>query len=216
MTERLYYTDSYTTTFQAIVVDQFDHNGRPALVLDRTYFYPVSGGQPADAGTLNGVPVQDVYIRETDGAVVHVLSATPSPAEMQGVQGVIDWDRRFDHMQQHTGQHILSQAFIQVADAHTVSFHLSDNSVTIDLNKEQLRPEDVEQAELLANQVIWEDRAIRIREVSPEEAERLALRKVPELESDKLRLVEIEQCDVTACGGTHVSRTGAVGMIKVV
>lgn len=216
MTERLYYTDSYTTTFQAIVVDQFDHNGRPALVLDRTYFYPVSGGQPADAGTLNGVPVQDVYIRETDGAVVHVLSATPSPAEMQGVQGVIDWDRRFDHMQQHTGQHILSQAFIQVADAHTVSFHLSDNSVTIDLNKEQLRPEDVEQAELLANQVIWEDRAICIREVSPEEAERLALRKVPELESDKLRLVEIEQFDVTACGGTHVSRTGAVGMIKVV
>jgi alanyl-tRNA synthetase len=213
MTERLYYADSYTTTFEATVVERLDHDGHTALVLDRTYFYPLSGGQPADAGTINGVPVEDVYIREADGAVVHVLSADLLSDE---VEGVIDWERRFDHMQQHTGQHILSQAFIQAADAHTVSFHLSDNSVTIDLDKEQLRPEEVEQAELLANQIIWEDRPIHVRQVSTEEAERLALRKVPELEADKLRLIEIEQFDVTACGGTHVSRSGAVGMIKIV
>lgn len=213
MTERLYYTDAYTTTFEANVVERFDNNGRTALVLDRTYFYPESGGQPSDRGTLNGVPVDDLYIRESDGAIVHVMSAELWTDE---VQGVIDWERRFDHMQQHSGQHILSQAFIQVAGAHTASFHLSDNSVTIDLDREQLRPEEVQRAEFLANQIIWENRKVSVRQVSPKEAKRLALRKVPELEVDRIRLIEIDQFDVTACGGTHVARTGAVGMIKIV
>ncbi|HSM58229.1 MAG TPA: alanyl-tRNA editing protein [Candidatus Sulfomarinibacteraceae bacterium] len=213
MTERLYYKDAYTRTFDAAVVERFRHEHRTALILDRTYFYPTSGGQPSDRGSINGAPVRDVFIREEDGAIVHLMGGE---VWSDAVQCEINWDRRFDHMQQHTGQHILSQAFIQSADARTVGFHLSDNSVTIDLAREQLRPEEIEQAELLANQIVWEDRPVRIRMISASDAEELALRKIPELDGDTLRLVEIEKFDRTACGGTHVSRTGAVGIIKIV
>lgn len=213
MSDRLYYHDAYRRTFTANVAQRLTHQDLPAVVLDRTCFYPTSGGQPADRGRLDGQDVIDVFIRESDGAIVHLLSGELWENE---VTGHIDWARRFDHMQQHTGQHILSQAFIKVAAAETIGFHLSDDTVTIDLEPAALEPADVEKAELLANEIIWEDRPIQTHIVGEDQARELPLRKVPDLEGDTLRLVEVEGFDLTACGGTHVARTGAVGIVKVV
>lgn len=213
MSGKLYYHNAYQRTFTANVVERFSHEGHPAVVLDQSCFYPTSGGQPADRGKLNDRDVIDVFLRESDGAIVHTLSGELWEDD---VTGEIDWSRRFDHMQQHTGQHILSQAFIKVAGAETVSFHLSDESVTIDLQRATLKPAEIEGAELLANEIIWEDRPIHVHMVSEDQARELPLRKVPDLESDTLRLVEIDGFDLTACGGTHVDRTGAVGLIKIV
>lgn len=212
MSNRLYYQDAYQTRFQARIVERVEEDGRLAVVLDSTYFYPTSGGQPADRGTLNGQPVADVLVRE-DGAVVHLVEGELWSDE---VTGEIDWQRRFDHMQQHTGQHILSQAFIRVAEAETVSFHLGDASATIDLDNDRLQPNQVEAAELLANRIIWENRPVRVSMVSVAEAEQLALRKLPELPGERVRLIDIDQFDLNACGGTHVAHTGEVGMIKIV
>ena len=213
MSDKLYYHDAYQRKFTANVVERFSHDGRPAVVLDQSCFYPTSGGQPADRGALNNQDVVDVFLRESDGAIVHVLAGELWEDE---VSGEIDWARRFDHMQQHTGQHVLSQAFVKIASAETVSFHLSDESVTVDLQRASLKPAEIEGAELLANEIIWEDRPLHIHMVSEEQARELPLRKVPDLESDTLRLVEIEGFDLTACGGTHVDRTGAIGLIKIV
>ncbi len=213
MTQRCFYLDAYTRSFDARVVERTRHDQQPALILDKTYFYPTSGGQPADRGQINGVHVKDVFIRDGDGSVVHVLDGEIWTEE---INGEIDWERRFDHMQQHTGQHILSQAFIQVASARTVGFHLGENSVTIDLNRGDLKPEEIEATESLANQIIWEDRRIRIHMVPVHEAEEMSLRKLPAVDGDTVRLIDIEKFDLTACGGTHVSRTGAVGLVKVV
>lgn len=213
MTDRLYYHNAYRRTFTAGVLERFSNEGQPAVVLDQSCFYPASGGQPADRGRLDGQDVIDVFLRESDGAIVHVLSGDLWENE---VTGEIDWARRFDHMQQHTGQHVLSQAFITVAGAQTVSFHLSEESVTIDLQPANLKPAEVERAELLANEIIWEDRPVQIHMVSESEAHELPLRKVPDLERETLRLVEVEGFDLTACGGTHVARTGAIGLIKIV
>ncbi|MEZ4594668.1 MAG: DHHA1 domain-containing protein [Chloroflexota bacterium] len=213
--KRLYYQNAYTTHFEAIILERVrDNNGQTAVVLDQTYFYPTSGGQPFDTGTINNIPVHEVTIREKDEAILHWLDTTRLWDDK--VTGYINWPRRFDHMQQHTGQHILSQAFIQIAQAETVGFHLSDNSLTIDLNTSQLSPVQVEEAEFLANQIIWQNRPIHIRTVTLEQAQKLALRKLPPVRQGKLRLIEIEKFDLTACGGTHVSQTGAVGMIKIV
>lgn len=213
MSARLYYTDSYICQFQAQIIERVQHKNRLAVVLDKSYFYPTSGGQPADRGVLNGTAVLDVSIRPEDGAVLHWMAG-----ELHGdaVTAEIDWPRRFDHMQQHTGQHILSQGFIQVAEAQTVSFHLSDNSVTIDLDTTSLTPAQVNYVEQLANQVVWENRPIEARFVTLEEAQQLPLRKLPPVEYGRIRLVDIANFDLTACGGTHVSRTGGVGLIKIV
>jgi alanyl-tRNA synthetase len=131
------------------------------------------------------------------------------------VNGQIDWSRRFDHMQQHTGQHILSQAFLRAAETETVSFHLSGDYATIDLKDSGLKPTHIEKAELIANQIIWENRPVTARLVSKEEADSLPLRKIPDIEDDQLRIVEIKEFDLTACGGTHVSHTGEIGLIKI-
>lgn len=211
---RLYYQNAYTTRFEATIVERVREDGQTAVVLDQTYFYPTSGGQPFDTGTINNVPVQNVTIREKDEAILHWLDTTNLWEDK--VIGHINWARRFDHMQQHTGQHILSQSFIQIAQAETVGFHLSDNSLTIDLHTSQLSPTQIEEAEYLANQIIWQNRPIRIRMVTVEQAKKLALRKLPPVRQGNLRLIEIEQFDLTACGGTHVSQTGAVGIIKIV
>ena len=212
---RRYYLDAYKVRFNANILDRVDQNGRVALILDQTYFYPTSGGQPHDTGKINDTLVANVTIRESDGAILHWLKKD-SEIWFDTIKGEIDWTRRFDHMQQHTGQHILSQAFIQTAKAETVSFHLSNNSVTIDLNADNLQPEQINRAEFLANQIIWQNRAIHVREVTLEQAKKLPLRKVPPSRDGKLRLIEIEKFDLTACGGTHVAATGAVGAIKVV
>ncbi len=208
---RLYYTDSYTTVFDAQVVEYTTYNNSPAVVLTQSYFYPTSGGQPFDTGVLNGVPVIDVVLRESDGAVLHVLQQELSRPT---VSGQINWERRFDHMRHHTGQHILSQAFVRLHHAETVGFHLGSDSVTIDLNRASLSQDAVEAAEELANQVVAENRPVRVWYPTDEERERLNLRKVPEVEG-RFRVVDIDGFDMTACGGTHVAHTGEIGLIKV-
>jgi alanyl-tRNA synthetase len=218
MTERLYYSDSYCTDFSARVLECLDSDGSKAVALDRTAFYPTGGGQPHDMGTLNGIPVVDVIEREEDGIVIHVLSSVkPEDVLRPGdqAQGVIDWLRRFDYMQQHTGQHVLSQAFVQTVDADTVGFHLSDDYSTIDLNCNTLTDEDVSRAEALANQIVFDDRPVAAQFVEPEEAAALPLRKAPPAKN-AIRVVQVEGFDWSACGGTHVARTGEIGLIKVV
>ena len=209
MTERLYYNDSYLRDFDADVVETLTHEGRPAVVLDRTAFYPTSGGQPFDVGTLGGVRVVEV-IDTDDGRVVHVLgNALPGGR----VAGQVEWSRRFDHMQQHTGQHVLSAALARIANARTESFHLSADHATIDLARE-LSPGEIAKAEAEANRIVWEDRPIGIRFVSAEQATSLGLRKESKRDGT-LRLIDVQEFDLSACGGTHVSRTGAIGIIAV-
>ena len=218
MTERSYYTDSYHTSFDAQVVEYLVLNDSPAVVLDRTVFYPTSGGQPHDVGTLNGIPVVDVVERAEDQAIIHVFSSTQPEIVMQPgdqVQGEIDWARRFDHMQQHTGQHLLSQAFVQIAEADTVGFHLSDVYSTIDLKHDGLTEDDIARAEGLVNQIIFEDRPVLARFLETDEVATLPLRKTPPAR-DSIRVVQVEGFDWSACGGTHVARTGEIGLVKVV
>jgi alanyl-tRNA synthetase len=214
MTNRLYYTDALLTTFEATVLTSTPLSGSPEgrneVVLDTTAFYPTSGGQPFDAGTLGGRSVLDV-VDGDDGVIRHVLDG-PLDAGAT-VTGAIDWTRRFDHMQQHTGQHILSAAFEQTCGARTESFHLGASSCTIDLARE-VTPNEIAKAETLACDVVFEDRPVRVRFVSEAEAAALPLRKDP-ARAGTLRLIEIEGCDLSACGGTHVPATGRVGVIAV-
>lgn len=217
MTERLYYTDSYQTRFTAQVVERLTWDGHPAVVLDRTAFYPTSGGQPSDRGRLGGINVLGAEMRESDGAIVHILEAPLSEDE---VTGEIDWPRRFDHMQQHTGQHLLSAACEQLLDADTVSFHLGAEVSTIDLNVPRLAREALEAVEERVNRVIWENRPVRACFVRPEEVAALPLRRPPQVEGP-IRLVEVagdeegRPFDLNPCGGTHVARTGEIGLLKV-
>ncbi len=209
MTERLYYTDPYLTEFDAEVLRVEVHEGRPAAVLDRTAFYPTSGGQPFDTGRLNTAAIIDV-VDGDDGVIRHVFEGSIEPGP---VRGTIDWSRRFEHMQQHTGQHLLSAAFERVAGARTESFHLGTIESTIDLNR-TVSPADIERVEDEANRIVWEDRVVGIRFADAEEAVKLPLRKEP-ARSGTLRLIEITGFDMSACGGTHVARTGAIGSIVV-
>ena len=206
---RIYYTDAYCRSFDARVVRAFTYDGRPAVTLDRTAFYPTSGGQPFDLGALGDVPVVDVV--DVEGDVVHVLSS-PLP-EGAAVRGQIDWARRFDHMQQHTGQHVLSAALVRVCNAATVSFHLGSDVSTIDLSA-VVAPADVERAVDEANRIVWADEEVAIRFASDTEAKALPLRKESARQGE-LRLVEVPGFDLSACGGTHVARTGAIGAIAV-
>ena len=209
MTQRIYYTDAYCRSFDAVVIRALDHGGRPAAVLDRSAFYPTSGGQPFDLGVLGGATVVDVV--DAAGEVVHVLSA-PLAAGAD-VHGEIDWARRFDHMQQHTGQHVLSAALVRVCNAPTVSFHLGSEASTIDLAVTS-ETADVERAVDEANRVVWDDLAVAVRFASADEARTLPLRKESAREGE-LRLVEVPGFDLSACGGTHVARTGVIGLIAV-
>src|SRR5215217_340099 len=213
VTERLYYSDSHLIEFEARVVDVTDRvSGWTAVVLDRTAFYPTGGGQPSDTGTLNGSRVVEC-IDDGEKGVLHVVQGA-TPARNAIVKGRVDWPRRLDHMQQHTGQHILSQAFVKLFNAPTKSFRVLETSCEIDVDLNNPTTQVVERAVELANNVIWEDRAITIRSVRSDETAQLPLRKEPARVGD-LRLIEIEGFDLTACGGTHAYRTGEVGMIAV-
>jgi alanyl-tRNA synthetase len=208
--QRIYYTDPGCHTFDAVVTHVVAHEGRAGVVLDRTAFYPTSGGQPFDTGTLASASVTDTV--DTGDAIVHVVS---HPLEVgTRVRGAIDWKRRFDHMQQHTGQHVLSAAFDRLSGNRTVGFHMGAEVSSIDLEREASAAE-IERAVDEANGVVWANRPVSIRFVSPDEAVRLQLRKDPAREGT-LRLIEIGGFDLSACGGTHVSSTGAIGVIAVV
>jgi alanyl-tRNA synthetase len=210
---RLYYPEPWRREFDATVVDVDERGDRLLVYLDRSAFYPDSGGQPHDTGTLGPVRVIDVI--DEDERVAHVVERGETSRLTVGqlVTGVIDWPRRFDHMQQHTGQHLLSAAFARAFDVRTQSFHLGPAVSTIDLAREVTMSE-IAEAERLANEVVWEDRAVAIRFVSEEEAARLPLRKEP-ARGGRLRLIDIDGFDLSACGGTHVDRTGRVGIIAV-
>jgi len=209
MTDRIYYTEPSCRSFEATVTRVDEREGRSVVVLDRTAFYPTSGGQPFDTGRLGAVEVIETI--DADSEVVHVVSGPLSAGER--VRGEIDWARRFDHMQQHTGQHVLSAAFDRLFENRTTSFHLGVEVATIDLAREAV-PGEIDRAVDEANHVVWEDREVSVRFVSADEAARLPLRKEPVREGT-LRLVEIRDFDLSACGGTHVSRTGAIGVIAV-
>ena len=209
MTLRLYYTDSYLTKFDATVLAVEPDGERLAVVLDRTAFYPTSGGQPHDTGTLGGLPVTDV-IEDDEDRVLHVVSGPITGA----VTGRIDWPRRFDHMQQHTGQHILSQAFLQALRAQTLAVHLGAELSTLDLDLADLSASAAAQVEDLANRIVFEDRPVQIREVDESELPGLGLRR-PAKKRGRIRVVDVQEFDRSACGGTHVRRTGEIGTVKL-
>jgi alanyl-tRNA synthetase len=212
-TVRLDYDDAYTTRFTARVQGGGSHKGRPALQLESTYFYPESGGQQADRGTIGNIPVLDVQT-DDDGRVWHVVAAEAA-APSGDVPAEVDWARRFDHMQQHTGQHVLSAAFERVLDAATLSCHLGEERSSVELALADADWRMVERIEEAANRVVWEDRPIERHWVDDEGVKRFALRKPPAV-SGRIRIVEIPEWDVSACGGTHTRRTGEVGAIKIV
>jgi alanyl-tRNA synthetase len=202
MTERLYYQDSYLTQFRARVVDASPDRRR--IYLDRTAFYPTSGGQPHDTGQLGGIEVLEV---EDEGdRIAHVLG--DGLAEIE-VDGRIDQERRFDHMQQHTGQHLLSAVLVEMFDAPTVSFHLGAESCTIDVAR-ALEPEQLVKAERRANQVVFENRPVGI--AFQHSSGDLGLRK-PTERAGEVRIISIQELDRSACGGTHVRATGEIGPI---
>ena len=216
MTVRLYRDDSFRWRFTAHVREQLTIGEHPAIVLDQTAFYPTAGGQPNDLGSLNGVSVIDVIERE-DGEIVHVLSATLGEGHTGlaiEVEGVIDGARRVDHMQQHSGQHVLSQAFVTTGNLDTIAVHIGAGDCTLDLPVQRLTPDDVERSENEANRIVFENRALIVRELTDDAVAQLPLRKPPKV-SGLIRIVEVEGFDWSACGGTHVQSSGQIGIIKV-
>ncbi len=212
-TERIYYFEPHRTEFDAQVLDVVDRDGATAVILNRTAFYPTGGGQPHDTGALEGVRVRDV-LEGDDGRVLHVLGAAPPFAAGDRVRGQVDGERRLDHLQQHSGQHLLSASFLKVANAPTKSFHLGSETCTIDLGLTENVDPSVREAVDLSNRVIFEDRPMTVQILSEEEARRLPLRKEVPVHGD-VRVVSIADFDTTPCGGTHAERTGEIRMLAV-
>jgi alanyl-tRNA synthetase len=204
MTERLYLADPYLKSFRARVVEMRELDGKPAAVLDRSAFYPEGGGQPGDHGTLGEARVLDT--QERAGEVLHLVDK-PVSGE---VDAAVDWERRFDHMQQHHGQHLLSAAFDKVG-APTVSFHLGERTCTIDLDI-SISKLDLPAVERACNESIWRNLPVIARDFTGPEREKLALRKEP-VKGD--RVVLVEGVDASPCGGTHPQRTGEVGAVAI-
>src|SRR6202795_531895 len=221
MTKRLYYDNSETYEFDSIVEDvpSTSAASRPAVILRDTAFYPTSGGQVHDTGWLTAthadgrserLRVTEVADTE-DGGVIHYLEAPTILPAGAAVHGSIDLERRRDHMQQHSGQHVLSAAFVDLYQIPTLSFHMGDDYCSIDLATPALSSDQIIAAEKRANEIVFENRAVRIRYVSRTEAAKLGLRKLPPEGRDELRLIEIADFDLSACGGTHVSSSGQIG-----
>jgi alanyl-tRNA synthetase len=209
--DRMYYQNAYKKTFTArIIRNGMDSEGRPFVVLSNTAFYPTGGGQPHDTGTIDGIRVIDV--EEVDGEIHHLLEGELH--SKKDVEGAIDWERRFDHMQQHTGQHILTAAFVHLFGFQTVSFHLGKDLVSIDLDAENVTEEQLAAAEKLANEIILENRPIETKWVTEDELSEFSLRKQLAV-TDEIRLVIIPDFDTNGCGGTHPSSTGQIGLLKI-
>jgi len=217
MTDRLYYNDSFVREFDATIERVETRDSRTVVSLERTAFYPTSGGQPFDTGTLGGHRVVDVTDDDA-GVVWHAIEPSHDAGAKaleagQSVHGRVDWPRRLDHMQQHTGQHVLSAAFDKLFGVRTVSFHLGADVSTIDLARE-VTARELMAAEDEANRIVWEDRPVHVRYATEDEAAKMPLRKEPK-RGGTLRLIDVEGFDLSACGGTHVPRTGAIGIIAV-
>ena len=212
MENKLYYQDAYIKTFKAKVIKQAqDSAGNWYVCLEQTAFYPTGGGQPNDIGTLADQHV--INVEEIDGEIRHYLEG-PFLDTNKEIAGTIDWERRFDHMQQHTGQHLLSAAFDQLFEYRTIGFHLGAEIVTIDLETDVLTEHQVQRAEGLANQIILENRPIEVKWVTEEELSQYPLRKETKVKDD-IRLVIIPDFDYNGCGGTHPKATGEVSSVKV-
>ena len=208
-TEKLYYSDAFLKEFTANVLECTDWKGKPALVLDRTAFYPEGGGQPADHGTIDGVTVLDVH--EKDGVVFHIVE---KPVEnVENINCKIDWKRRFDHMQQHSGEHIISGILCEMFHCDNVGFHMGTDTVTIDYNAD-ITWEQAMEAQRRANAVIAADIAVEVTYPSAEELAALDYRSKKEL-TGQVRIVRFPTADCCACCGTHVLRAGQVGLVKV-
>ncbi|OOZ97686.1 alanyl-tRNA editing protein [Bacillus cereus] len=208
--QKLYYTDAYKQDFTTKVIKQdYDKDGNLYVILNETVFYPTGGGQPHDTGTLNGIAV--LGVEEVDEEIRHFIAEQLHTEE---VEGKINWERRFDHMQQHAAQHILSAAFWDYFNIPTIGFHLGKETVTIDLETENLHAETVEKAVQIANKIVFENHPILIKWMNLEEAKTLPLRKEPTM-TENIRVVMIENFDYNGCGGTHPKRTGEVGPIQV-
>ncbi|HEV3470914.1 MAG TPA: DHHA1 domain-containing protein [Pyrinomonadaceae bacterium] len=210
-TERLYYHDSWLTEFDARVTSVTEGGGgRSVVTLDRTAFYPTGGGQPSDTGALGAARVVECADAE-GGDVLHVVEGD-APAVGSEVRGRVDWPRRLDHIQQHTGQHVLSQAFVELFGAQTRSFRMLSEASEVDVDLKDPSDATIERAVDRANQIVWDDRRVRAHQVTPEEAARMPLRRDSAREGE-LRVIEIEGFDFSPCGGTHARRTGEVGLI---
>jgi alanyl-tRNA synthetase len=208
-TRRLYFENPYQVEFEANVIQRLTHRENPAVILDKTCFYPEGGGQPADKGTLDGVSV--VHVLEKDDQIIHVLENDISP---DAVRGEIDWGIRFDHMQQHAGQHILSQCFVHLFDAATRSFHLGEETSTLEVDMRNMNDEEAERVERCANNVVFQNKEIKSCFYREEEIDQVRLRR-PTKKTGDVRVVEVSDFDSTACGGTHPRRTGEIGTIKI-
>ncbi len=212
-TRRLYHTDSTLRRFDATVVAQTTHAGKPAVILDETAFYPEAGGQLGDRGTLAGIEVVDT--QETDGRViVHVL-ATAGPEAGARITGELDWARRRQHMAQHTGQHLLSGALLDRAAAPTASARLGETTLTIDVQRDRIPEAELAAAEDLANDLIDDDLPVRAWFPDPAELAAIKLRRDPKVDAD-IRVVAIGDFDFSPCGGTHCARTSQLGAVRII
>lgn len=209
MTKKLFYKNPYIKEFTANITKIIEKNGEFHIELNHTAFYPEGGGQPSDTGYIDDIPVSHVY--EKNNKIYHILNRIPS--KLEEVKCIVDWEKKFDYMQQHLGQHILSSAFKKLHDAETIGFHLGSESVTIDINI-QLSSDDIKNVEYFANQIIFNDLQVSAIYPSEDELNKLPLRKQPSV-TKNIRIVKIDDFDYSPCCGTHPNRTGEVGLIKI-
>jgi len=211
-TKRLFYNTPYKTDFDATVMSSLQIDDTSwGIVLDQTLFYPESGGQPADKGMLDHIQVLNVY--EDEETIIHVMPRALNKGET--VHGTIDWNHRFDHMQQHSGQHVLSQCFSALRNGKTIGFHIGKYDSTIDIDCADISDEDIRNIENRANQIVMENRDISTSVIDKDQLDTSSVRKYPS-EQDTLRIVTIVNVDKTACCGTHVQSTGEIGIIKII
>ncbi len=212
-TARAYFDDVFLDELESTVLEHATHAGRPSVVLDRSVFYPEAGGQMADRGTLDGLALIDAQV-DDEGRVHHVLDGA-RPDIGARVRAAIDRPRRRAHMALHTGQHMLSRALVDVCGAETVSSRLGEQACTIDVDRDGLAAAGVADCESLVNRVIDEDRSVRAWFPHPDELASLALRRAPK-QTENVRVVDVSGFDVSPCGGTHVTRTAQIGLLRVV
>ncbi|MFG6495100.1 DHHA1 domain-containing protein [Fictibacillus sp. UD] len=209
MTEKLYYSSPYTAEWETTIKQTYEKDGQFFAVLEDTAFYPTGGGQPNDTGTINGINVLDVFTEKDE--VIHHLERLP---ETSSVNCNLDWHRRFDHMQHHTGQHLLSAVCYSLYDARTISFHLGTEYATIDIEMDTLNQKQMDMLEKAVNEEIYKNRNVHTYTVTDEELQKLPLLKMPKV-IENIRIVEIEGIEYNACGGTHVRSTAEIGIIKL-
>lgn len=206
---KLYYTQPWRRELNTEIISQQQKGDHYLVVLAETIFYPTSGGQPHDLGTINGVPLLDVF--EAEGTIYHVL---PEPLSGTSATAVLDWERRLDHMQQHSGQHLLSAIFQDEYGYRTESFHLGAEYCSIDITAASISPKEQVKVERRANELILGDLPVLTYTLEPDRFQHLPLRKIPDREGP-LRIVEIQAFDFSPCSGTHVERTGQIGLLKI-